>query len=90
MKKYLNSVVNIPKNLALLLLEAYQFLFSPDHSWLKEKFPHGYCRFYPSCSQYCKDAIIRFGLVKGGLLGVKRIVKCHPWAETKVDPVPNL
>lgn len=47
------------------------------------------CRFYPTCSEYTKQAIIKFGLLKGGILGVKRICKCHPFNEGGYDPVPD-
>ena len=46
------------------------------------------CRFSPSCSDYAKDAITRHGALRGGLLTVKRILKCHPWGGSGYDPVP--
>lgn len=46
------------------------------------------CRFYPTCSEYAKQAIIKYGLLKGGFLAIKRIVKCHPLNEGGYDPVP--
>ena len=46
------------------------------------------CRFYPTCSEYAKQAIIKYGLIKGGFLALKRIVKCHPLNDGGYDPVP--
>lgn len=46
------------------------------------------CRFYPTCSEYTKQAIEHYGLIKGGILGLKRICKCHPLNEGGYDPLP--
>ena len=46
------------------------------------------CRHLPTCSQYAKDAVIVHGPLHGSYYALKRILRCHPWAEPKVDPVP--
>jgi hypothetical protein len=47
------------------------------------------CRFHPSCSQYVVEAILEWGVLKGGWLGLRRIGRCHPWSEGGFDPVPK-
>lgn len=47
------------------------------------------CRFYPTCSSYALVAINRFGAFRGGLLAVKRILRCHPYSPGGIDPVPE-
>ena len=46
------------------------------------------CRYTPTCSQYAKEAIIKYGPFKGGWLALKRILRCHPWGGSGYDPVP--
>ena len=46
------------------------------------------CRFYPTCSEYMKQAIVKYGVLKGTFLGIKRILKCHPFHPGGYDPVP--
>ncbi|MEN6350251.1 MAG: membrane protein insertion efficiency factor YidD [Syntrophomonas sp.] len=46
------------------------------------------CRFYPSCSNYAIEAVEKYGLLKGGWLTAKRILRCHPYNRGGHDPVP--
>ena len=70
--------MNIRK-LFILPIIIYQKTLSPF-------FPSS-CRFTPTCSEYSKQSILKYGLFKGSYLGVKRILKCHPWGESGYDPV---
>ena len=46
------------------------------------------CRYTPTCSQYMVEAVLKYGIFKGGWLGIKRICRCHPWGGSGYDPVP--
>lgn len=48
-----------------------------------------HCRFHPSCSTYACDSITTHGIVKGFYLTITRLLRCHPWAQGGIDPVPN-
>jgi len=50
----------------------------------------GQCRFHPSCSEYGIEAIQKYGAWYGFWLGLKRILKCHPWHPGGIDPVPEV
>lgn len=45
------------------------------------------CKFYPTCSEYTKQAITKYGIIKGCLYGIKRIVKCNPFSKGGYDPL---
>jgi len=47
------------------------------------------CRFNPTCSNYSKLSIDKFGIIKGFYLSIKRLLRCHPWGSSGYDPVPD-
>ena len=51
--------------------------------------PAGTCKFHPSCSQYALDALRRYGLLRGTLLALWRLLRCHPWSHGGVDRVED-
>lgn len=77
------------KYILLFLIRLYQKTLSPDHGPLKKLYPHGYCRFSPSCSDYNYQAIKKHGAFWGLLLGFWRILRCNPWNKGGPDPVPD-
>ena len=78
---------SLPQQFFLRLIRVYQTSLSPDHSWLKLRYPYGFCRFYPSCSQYAYDSVTKYGVSRGSWLAAQRICKCVPWRQGKLDLV---
>lgn len=68
------------RKLAVAPIRFYQYCISP-------LFP-ARCRFYPTCSAYAHEAVLTHGIVKGGLLAIHRLLRCHPWNDGGYDPVP--
>ncbi|MBE6445422.1 MAG: membrane protein insertion efficiency factor YidD [Alphaproteobacteria bacterium] len=68
------------KKFMILLIRFYQRCLSP--------FLPNVCRYKPSCSEYFIQALQIHGVFKGSILGIKRILRCHPWGGCGYDPVP--
>jgi putative membrane protein insertion efficiency factor len=71
----------LPRRLLLALLRAYRFFLSP---WIG-----GSCRYWPTCSDYAREAIERHGAAAGSWLALCRLARCHPYGAGGVDPVPE-
>lgn len=70
------------KGLLIKIISLYRALISP-------LFPPS-CRFQPTCSQYAIEAVERFGVLRGGWLAIRRVLRCHPFHPGGYDPVPDL
>lgn len=68
------------RKIFVLPIKMYQLFISPI-------LPRS-CRYLPSCSQYTITAIYKYGIIRGSILGVRRILRCHPFGGSGYDPVP--
>jgi hypothetical protein len=85
--KSFNYVFLFPRLIILRLIRFYQKTFSPDHGPFSILHPFGYCKFKPTCSEYAYQAVEKYGLLKGGIKALWRILRCHPWSKGGWDPV---
>lgn len=77
----MNALRRSLRLLAILPIRVYQWTLSPILA------PS--CRYAPSCSDYAVEALARHGLLRGGWLAARRILRCHPWGGSGYDPVPG-
>lgn len=68
------------KYMLIGLIKIYQLIPGP---W------HNMCRYTPTCSNYSIEALKKHGAYKGGILSIKRILRCNPWSDIGYDPVPE-
>ena len=85
MKNFLKKILYIPRVPFLWAIKIYQKTLSADHGVFKSKHPYGYCRFYPTCSEYGHKIIQKKGLLIGIPKTAWRIVRCNPWSKGGVD-----
>ncbi|MDE2236086.1 MAG: membrane protein insertion efficiency factor YidD [Gammaproteobacteria bacterium] len=70
------------RSILIILIRGYQYLISPLLG--------NHCRFEPSCSEYARQAIARFGIFTGCWLALRRILRCHPLHPGGYDPIPSV
>lgn len=70
------------KKIIIKLIDMYKKVVSP---WLESGGVH--CKYYPTCSQYARQAVEKYGVVKGGILSIKRFLKCNPFSKGGYDPL---
>ncbi|MFA5841619.1 MAG: membrane protein insertion efficiency factor YidD [Candidatus Paceibacterota bacterium] len=77
------------KTFFIYIIRVYQKIFSPDQGIIRESgLVNGLsCAFYPSCSEYMVQAMTKYGVSKGIFIGIRRILRCHPWQKERMDPL---
>ncbi|MBD3282528.1 MAG: membrane protein insertion efficiency factor YidD [Candidatus Portnoybacteria bacterium] len=70
-------------NFVIKIIKGYKKIISPIIHYFM---PNSGCRFYPTCSEYSCQAIQKYGLLRGGLKSIKRIIKCNPFNKGGYDP----
>ncbi|MBI2632897.1 MAG: membrane protein insertion efficiency factor YidD [Parcubacteria group bacterium] len=71
--------------IAIFFIRAYQKSISPDHSWLSVRFPFGYCKFYPTCSEYAVRCFKKYHFLKAFAKTLWRIARCNPFSKGGID-----
>lgn len=75
------------RKILIKIIELYQRFLSPDTGYTRVFFKGGYCKFTPNCSEYCKQAIQKKGIIIGIAKGIWRIIRCNPWSKGGYDPL---
>lgn len=75
------------KKVIIKIIVIYQKTLSPDHGFLSRFYPNGYCQYYPSCSQYSKEAFQEYSLATAMFKSIYRIIRCNPFSSGGVDLV---
>ncbi len=85
----MRGLTYLPRHVALKIIRLYQKTLSFDHGLPSVLFPEGYCRFYPSCSEYGHQCIERHGVIRGGVYTLWRVLRCNPFNPGGVDEPPT-
>ena len=77
------------KRISIKIIDFYQKILSPIKKYLEYfgLLRNNSCVFYPTCSEYMKEAVKKYGVIKGFYLGFLRILRCHPWQKNHIDPL---
>jgi len=77
----------LPRRFFQLLIRGYQKTLSLDHGPLSHLMKYPTCRYDPTCSEYARQAIGTYGVIRGGAMSLWRILRCNPWSKGGHDPV---
>lgn len=85
----ISILTRIPRNIGKGMIRIYQFFFSFDHAFWAKWVNYRVCIHEPSCSEYTYQAVGKFGLVPGSVMGFARILRCNPYSGGGHDPLPE-
>lgn len=80
-RRAIHNLSLVPRNIGIAMLLLYRRFISPIYGDV--------CRYYPTCSAYGLEAVQVYGLLRGGVMAIRRIARCHPWAKPDFDHVPE-
>lgn len=83
----MKQLLYMPRYIVIKMIKVYQKTLSFDHGFMKHLYPHGFCRFTPTCSDYGIQAIEKYGVIKGGLKTIWRVMRCNPFNKGGHDPL---
>lgn len=89
MIEILKLIISLPKHALAGTIQIYQFFLSTDHAFWSRPNTFRICTYHPSCSEFSRQAILKYGIIPGSLMGAKRIFDCNPFSKGGYDPVPD-
>lgn len=90
MRNLLRHILLLPRKAIIGMIWCYQHTLSPDHGPLKGLWPYGYCRHEPTCSVYAQQVFRDRGVVVGGWLALRRLIRCNPWTPLSEEKLRSL
>ncbi|OGF20610.1 membrane protein insertion efficiency factor YidD [Candidatus Falkowbacteria bacterium RIFOXYB2_FULL_38_15] len=83
----MNTIILTARYTVLKIIRIYQKTLSFDHGLPSLFFPNGFCQFHPSCSEYGYQAIEKYGIIRGGIKALWRVLRCNPLSKGGFDPL---
>lgn len=76
-KNIIHYIILFPRKLEIFVIDLYKRYISPSLG--------SHCKYYPTCSVYVREAVDKYGIIKGNILGIYRIIRCNPFSQGGVD-----
>lgn len=76
-KNIIHYIILFPRKLEIFVIDLYKRYISPSLG--------SHCKYYPTCSVYVREAVDKYGIIEGNILGIYRIIRCNPFSQGGVD-----